>query len=395
MRLVLYTGKGGVGKTTTAAATALCAAERGRRTLVVSADAAHSLADVIGESIGPTPVRIASNLDAIEIDARVEIGRHWGRIRDFLVSIFRHQGIEEVLAEELALIPGAEELTTLLGVEELAREGGYDFVVVDCAPTDTTLRLLTLPEVAHHSLRVLLKLQRSLASLVTPIAQGFISAPLPNASVFDDADSLIYEKLRALARRVTDADTSVRLVVTPEQMTITEAHRALTDLRLFDLQCDAVVMNRLLPEAATAEPFFNEWGAVQKQRLAEVERDFAPLTILRSELREEEARGIEALLDHGRTLFRDHEPYAVLSPPARVRFTREGDHYCVRIPLPGASPGDLQLSKVDGTLLVRAGALRRSLSLPRGMAPLDIHQAKLDAGELRVLFEARDEATAR
>lgn len=394
MRLVLYTGKGGVGKTTTAAATALCAAERGRRTLVVSADAAHSLADVFDQPIGPEPVPVAPNLVAVEIDVRTEIGRHWGRIRDFLTSLFRHQGVDDILAEELALLPGAEELTTLLGVDELVRQGDYDFVVVDCAPTDTALRLLTLPEVAHQTLRVLIKVQRQIASVMTPIARGLVSAPLPGAEVFDEADTLIYDKLRSLAARVSDAGTSVRLVVTPEQMTIAEAQRALTDLCLFDLRCDAVVINRLLPDAAIAEPFFNEWGAVQKERVAAIARDFAPLAILKSEMREDEPRGQRELLELGRALFHDCEPDAVLATLARVRFSREGDRYCVKIPLPGATLDALQLSKVDDMLVVRAGALRRSLALPRRMAPLDIHSARLAAGELRVLFGPGDAAAA-
>ncbi len=393
MRLVLYTGKGGVGKTTTAAATALCAAERGRRTLIVSADAAHSLADVLSEPIGPEPLTITENLDAVEIDVRSEIGRHWGSIRDFLVELFRHQGIDDVVAEELALLPGVEELTTLLGVEELIERGGYEFVVVDCAPTDTTLRLLTLPEVAHQALRVLLKVQRGIATVMTPIAQGLVPFPLPDAAVFEDAEALIYEKLRPLARRVKAGSTSVRLVVTPEQMTIAEAQRAYTDLGLFDLQCDAVVMNRLLPETATSEPFFNEWGVVQAERIAAVERDFSPLAVLRSELREDEARGVTELLEHGRVLFSDCEPDALLSDPPRVQYFRDKGHYCVTIPLPGATREELNLSKVDDVLLVRAGAQRRSLALPRRMASLELEGASLAGGELHVRFAADSQAS--
>ena len=222
MRLVLYTGKGGVGKTTTAAATAVCAARRGRRTLVASADAAHSLGDVFERRLGPAPVTLASGLDAVEIDARVEVRRYWGRIESFLVEFFRHQGIEPVVAEELALLPGAEEVTALLAVEEFAVSGGYDLIVLDCAPTDATLRLVTLPDVAQKSLRVLLPLVRMLAGVTAPIARRLVEVPLPDARVFGDVDELVNRQLRPLAERLTDRQTSVRLVVTPERMVIDE-----------------------------------------------------------------------------------------------------------------------------------------------------------------------------
>jgi arsenite/tail-anchored protein-transporting ATPase len=187
VRVVLYTGKGGVGKTTTAAATAAHVAERGVRALVLSADPAHSLGDVLGERLGPTPRRLATGLHAAEIDAAEAMERHWGAVRDWLVSVFRYQGIEETVAEELALLPGAEEIAALLAVEEHARSGAFDLVVVDCAPTGSALRLLTLPDVARSAFRVLLRVQQALASVVTPLARSVLSVPLPESAVFRDA----------------------------------------------------------------------------------------------------------------------------------------------------------------------------------------------------------------
>ncbi len=387
MRLVLYTGKGGVGKTTTAAATALCSAARGERTLLISADSSHSLADVLDRKIGPRPTAIAPNLEAVEVDARVEMGRHWGKIRDFLVSLFRYQGIEGVVAEELALLPGAEELTTLLAVDEFAQSGDFDLAVVDCAPTDTALRLLTLPEVAHGSIRLLLKLQRAIAAVMTPVAKRVIPVPLPEAEVFAEAEALLYAKLRSLRARIVDPETSVRLVVTTEKMVIEEARRAFTDLCLFGLRCDAVVFNRLLPEVATCEPFFREWGEVQEERLAEVAEIFSPLHLLRAALGEDEIIGIERLTAHGQKLFHHCAPGALLADVRPISFHRKRGRYSVEIPLPGATLDALDITKVEGDLLVKTPSVSRAMKLPRRMAALEVCEAHLREGVLSVFFQ--------
>jgi len=388
VRLVLYTGKGGVGKTTTAAATAVCAAERGRRTLVASADAAHSLGDVFESRLGPEPRRVAPGLDAVEIDARVETGRHWGRIRDFLVQTFRHQGIEAVVAEELALLPGAEELATLLAVEDFAAAAAWDFVVVDCAPTDSTLRLLTLPDVAQRSLRILLPLLQVLSGLAVPVARHLVRMPLPDSRVFADADELVNRRLRTLQQRVTRRETSVRIVVTPERLVIEEARRAWTELALFELGCDAVVLNQLLPEAAGCEAFFRERAQREVDRRREVEELFAPLPVLTAPLQDDEATGLERLAAHGRRIFAGVEPDALLCESERVRFERDAGEYVARVPLPGADPRRLDVAKVDDELTITTGLRRRSLKLPRRLARLDLESARLEGPNLRVAFRA-------
>ena len=295
MRLVLYTGKGGVGKTTIAAASGVVAAQRGRRTLLASADAAHSLGDVLERRLGPEPREVAPGLDAIEIDARVEMLRHWRSIRDFLVELFRHHGIEAVLAEELALLPGADELTTLLAVEEFAVSGAYDLIGVDCAPTDAALRFVTLPDTAHRSLRVLLPLFEAISGVAVPVARKLVSLPLPGAEVFGDARELLNHQLRALRCRLSAPQTSVRLVLTPERMVIDEARRAWTELALFEVGCDAVVMNRVLPDEAAGEAFFQEWFRLQQERRREVEECFAPHPLLVAPLQDDEVTGLERL----------------------------------------------------------------------------------------------------
>lgn len=396
MRLVFYTGKGGVGKTTTAAATAAHAAARGCRTLVLSADPAHSLGDVLGFALDGTAGvggrgdawEVAPNLAALEVDARAVLDRHWGSIRDYLVTLFRHQGIEAVIADELALLPGAEEVAALLCVEEAARSGRYDLCVVDCAPTGSTLRLVTLPEVASSALRILLRVQRAVATLVSPVARMAVPVPLPGPEVFRDVDRLFYERLAKLRDILRAATTSVRIVVTPERMVIDEALRAHTDLSLFELGCDAVVMNRLFPPEAVAESFFEGWGRWQDERLAEVTESFAPLPILRGPLARDEVVGAAALAAHGAAIFGDLDPAARLCDAPRLRFVRGKGEYRVLLPLPHASKDALDVAKLDDALLVRTGNRRRSIPLPRKLASLALVGAKLDAGCLVVRLAA-------
>jgi len=387
VRVVLYTGKGGVGKTTTSAATAMRAAEAGHRVLVVSADPAHSLGDVLGLDVGAVPRRVADRLDALEIDARAEIALHWGAIRDYLVALFRYQGIEDVIAEELALLPGAEELATLVAVDELARGDEYDLIVVDCARTDSTLRLVTLPDVAHGAVRVLLRLQRAVASIVTPLATGLVPVPLPDGRVFKDAERLLYRTLRRLHERLLDPATSVRLVVTPERMVIDEARRAYRDLCLFEIACDAVVMNRVLPDEAAEEDFFRDWARLQAERIEEVRQHFAPLLVLPAPLQDDEVIGLERLSAHGAMLLGDRDPAALLSDPSPVRFDRDATGYRVSIPLPGATSTDLDVSLVEDELVVRAGPRRRAMLLPVRIAASRLTGARLADGELVVSFE--------
>jgi arsenite-transporting ATPase len=388
VRLVLYTGKGGVGKTTTAAATAACAVERNRRTLVVSADAAHSLGDVFERRLGPEPTEIAPGLDGLEVDPRAELLRHWGSIRDYLVAMFQYQGIDGVVAEELALLPGAEEITTLLAVEQMAESGRYDFVIVDCAPTDSALRLATLPEVAHRALRLLLPTMQAITRVGTPVAQKMVSVPLPRSQVFRDAETLIYNKLKKLRKRILAPQTSVRIVVTPERVVIDEARRAYTEFALFEVPCDAVVMNRLLPDAAANEEFFASWSRVQEERRREVEETFDPLPVLRAPLFEDEVRGLEQLAELGRTLFADVEPDAVLCGSERVRFAREEAGYTAEIPLPNATADQLDVVVIDDELVITVGPRRRFLKLPRRMAGSRVRRATLDHGLLSVRFDS-------
>lgn len=388
MRLLLYTGKGGVGKTTTAAATAACAAARGERVLVVSADAAHSLGDVLGERLGPEPTALAPGFEACEVDARHVIETHWGRVRTYLVNLLRHQGIDEIVAEELALLPGADELATLVSVEDFAASGRYDLIVVDCAPTGSTLRLVTLPEVAHGGMRWLLRLQRAAAHVAEPIARGLVGVPLPKADVFAEAEQLLFETLGSLRARLLSDETSVRIVVTPESMVIDEARRALTDLALFELGVDAVVLNRMLPAEALEEDFFRDWGRAQAERRAEVASAFAPLPILEAPLAEDEVRGAAALAEHGARLFGERSPSARLGGGIGLRFERGEAGGWLRLPMVGRDAAGLDVTRVDDELVIGVDGRRRRIALPAGFSALEVERVSLEDASLVVAFGA-------
>ena len=386
MRLVLYTGKGGVGKTTTAAATAAAAAHRGVRTLVLSSDVAHSLGDVLDAPLGPEPAKLAPNLEAMEIDARTEVSRHYGTIRDYLVELFRYQGIDDVVAEELALLPGAEEVAALLAVEEMSGSERYELVVVDCAPTGSTLRLLSLPEMLTGALRLAPTLARLVSTVVSPIVQVAVQAPIPKSKVFRQLEQLVEERAVRLRKRLDSKQTSVRIVATPERMVIDEARRAFLELSLFDLRCDAVVMNRLLPEAAAKEAFFEGAWSRQRERWDEVVERFAPIRVLEAPLQRDEVIGVEALTAHGEQIFAGTDPQGVLSKASRIRFTRSGDGHRVHLPLPGASPEALEVAVVENELVVRAGSRRRAIPLPPRFGRLALRSARLSDGTLVVDF---------
>jgi arsenite-transporting ATPase len=252
---------------------------------------------------------------------------------------------------------------------------------------------VTLPDVAHRFIRILLPLLAAASGVAMPLARRLVAAPLPGSKVFRDVDKLLHRHLAALQQRLTDPATSVRMVVTPERMVIDEAQRAHTDLALFEVGCDAVIMNRLLPEAAASEDFFQGWYRLQAERRHEVARLFAPLPVLAAPLGEDEVTGLEQLTAHGERIFADVEPDAVLSEAPRVRFMRDGADYLAIVPLPNADPHHLDVAKVDDELTITTGTRRRSLKLPRRFVPLYLTAARLDGSSMQIAF-SRDPPVA-
>jgi arsenite-transporting ATPase len=384
-RVLLFTGKGGVGKTTTAAATALRCADRNLRTLVLSTDPAHSLADALDVPLGPLAAPVVSNLWGQQLDAQDRLEDAWYEIQAWLLEVMAWAGVDAVEAEELSVIPGLDEVFALADIRRHAEDGRWDVVVVDCAPTAETLRLLSLPEVLSWAMERLFPMGRAVNRVVAPVLSRVSKLPVADDSVFA-ATQRFYDELDGVKELLTDpVRTSVRLVVNPERMVIAEARRTHTYLSLFGYGVDAVVANRLLPEEVV-DPWFKAWKEAHAEHLATIEEGFAPVPVLRAELAPEELVGVERLRAFGETLYGDDDPSLRLHHSKPFELVSEGDDLVLRLALPGAVHDDLDLGCRDGELLVRVGAYRRTMVLPDSLKRREIADARLDDGVLTVRF---------
>ena len=392
MRTLLFTGKGGVGKTTVAAATALRCADAGLRTLVISTDTAHSLGDAFDHELGPEPGPITDHLHGCQLDPQQQLERSWGEIRDYLVEVFDWAGIEGVEAEELSVLPGLEELFALTEIRAFADSGEWDVLVVDCAPTAETIRLLSLPEILERYMDKVFPVGRRLNRVVGPVLARVTSLPVAGDHVFA-ASKRFYDRLDGIKALLGDqASTSIRLVVNPERIVIAEARRTHTYLSLFGYAVDAVVANRLLPDEIT-DPWFAQWKRIHAAHLAEINELFAPLPVLTAHWVPDEPIGLDHLRAIGAGLYGERDPSAVLHAGEPLRITKEDDRYVLRLELPFAAKGDVDLSRHGSDLLVRLGPYRRSLALPDSLRRREVDTASLRDGVLRITFAA--DASAR
>ena len=385
MRILLFTGKGGVGKTTTAAATALACASRGARTLVISTDPAHSLSDAFGVGLGDQPGRVEGELWGQELDATARMEDSWGEIQAWLQEVFAWAGLDAIEAEELAVLPGLDEIFSLADIKSHAASGDWDVIVVDCAPTAETIRLLSLPDILNWYMERLFPLGRRLNKVVSPVLGKLTSLPVASDEVFG-ATRRFYDRLDGVKELLTDADTtSVRLVVNPERMVIAEARRTYTYLSLFGYRVDAVVANRLLPEDVK-DPWFDRWRALQAEHLSSIESGFAPVPVLRAELADDELVGHDALLRFAGVLYGDDDPAARRhhAEPLRVKQSRNGPQLVME--LPHADRDDLEVGRSGDELLVRVGPHRRAVILPDSLRRREVTGATLRGGVLRVTF---------
>ena len=385
MRVLLVTGKGGVGKTTVAGATAALAAQRGLRTLVLSTDPAHSLADAFATSIGDEPTALASRLVGQQLDARRRFEEVWREVRDYAVEVLGWAGADAVEAEELAVIPGLDEVFALADIKQHAASGEFDLIVVDCAPTAETIRLLSLPDVLAWYMDKAFTISRRMTRAARPVLSRLTRLPVAGDEVFA-AIERFYARLDGVRELLTDGDvTSARLVVNPERLVVAEARRTYTYLSLFGYHVDAVIANRLLP-AGVADPFFASWRASHAEHLSAVEASFAPLPVLRAELAEREVVGLEALQEFGTTLYGALDPSARLGETEPMRVEAEGDSLVLSVHLPFSEKHDVELARTDDELLVAVGPHRRAVMLPDSLRSREVAHAGFDDGRLRVEF---------
>ena len=385
-RVVLFTGKGGVGKTTCAAATAAHAAAGGARVLVTSTDPAHSLGDAFDAGVGDRPTPVADGIDAQQIDAQTRLEEHWRDIRDYLVQLLAWGGLGEVQAQELVLVPGFDELFALLDLQDQVDRGAYDLVVVDCAPTAETLRLLALPDALQWYADKLVSPGRRVARAVRPLATRVGGVPVPEDGVFGAVERL-QGRLAAVHAVLQDRDrSSVRLVVNPERLVVNEAMRMATSLSLFGYGVDAVVANRILPDEVH-DPYLARWKQRHAEHLATIHAGFAPTPVLTAPLFADELVGMAGLGELGAALYADLDPTAVLhrGQPLRVDPTSDGGYVLV-MPLPFATRDDLDLHRRASELHVRVGAMKRTVPLPAVLRTADVAGARLGDGQLEVRF---------
>jgi arsenite/tail-anchored protein-transporting ATPase len=382
MRIILFTGKGGVGKTTISAATALQAARGGKKTLVISTDPAHSLSDALDRELLPEPVEVRPNLYAQEFDVYYSMKKHWGNVRELMLAVFRWQGIENVVAEELSALPGMEEASAFLWLEEYYRRQEYDLIVIDSAPTGETLSLLSLPQVTQSWVMKAFPGQRFAMKSFGAVVRATTGIPLDKG--MDELDAL-FEKLERIQKIMLDPEVcSIRIVLNPERMVIKEAKRAYTYLQLYGYNIDGVIVNRVFPQEA-AQGIFSGYLQTQGQYLVEIDETFAPAPIFRVAHQGQEVFGLPLLEKIGRAIYQDTDPSAILyqDKPFEFSGTRDGG-YLMRIKLPFVTEEDFHLSKFGDELVITVGNQRKTIFLPRFANYLQLEGYRFEAPWLEV-----------
>ena len=384
MRLILYLGKGGVGKTTTAAATAVRASRMGFRTLVVSTDVAHSLADALDQEVGAKPTQLSSHLWAQEVNVLDEVRQHWGELQGFVSTLLKRKGVSEVAAEELAVIPGMEEVVSLLHIRKQAKEGNFDAVIVDAAPTGETVRLLTMPETFTWYASRVMQWETGTMKIARPLVRALV----PASDMFDALPRFV-EQVEALRATLIDPKiSSYRLVVNPERMVIKEAQRAATYLALYGYPVDGVVLNRVLPSTATGGDFLEQMQALQATYRTQIYDIFAPLPIWEAPMYAREVKGLDDLADVGGALFGERSPLDVFYTGKTMDLNKIGDEYELRLPLPHVEVNKVNMTKRGDQLFIEIGNFRREMILPTTLANRPATKASFRNGELVVLFGA-------
>lgn len=390
MRIILYTGKGGVGKTTISSATAVRCAELGYKTILMSTDIAHSLSDVLDQEVGHDLVPVTENLWAQEIDVNEELKTYWGPIQDFITTFLKKQGLEGIIAEEFAVFPGTEEMFSLMKINQYYESKEYDVVIVDCAPTGATIRMLSFPDILKWYMQKLFNLERKLVKAVRPIAERIAKISLPT----DD----VYVSFEAIYRNVGDVkdilmnprETSIRIVCNSERMIIKESQRAYTYLNLFGYPVDSVVVNRLLPPEAR-ESYLQHWQITQEKHLKEVEEAFNPLPIFHAKFFNREISGLKDLSMVAEDTYGEVDPAKNLFQGKPMEIKQRGNSYYLSLRLPFVSREKLDMWVRGDELILQVGNFKRNIFLPRTLIDKKIREAEFLGNTLRIIFEGNQD----
>ncbi|MCH1642466.1 TRC40/GET3/ArsA family transport-energizing ATPase [Paenibacillus timonensis] len=385
MRILLYTGKGGVGKTSVAAATALRSAQCGRKTLVVSTDPAHSLGDSLDVKLSNEPMLICDNLWAQEIDTIHEVEKSWGKVQKYLTSLLTAKAVKDITTEELTVFPGMEDLLSLLRILQYYKEKTFDVIIIDCAPTGETLALLSFPELLRWWMEKLFPVKRKAVKLVKPIVEPLIGVPMPSDGVMSELEN-IYNQLDEMRQILSDREiTSIRVVVNLEKMVIKEAQRSFTYLNIYDYNVDAIVINKVFPQQIT-DDYFRGWKAVQAKYKEMVLESFSPVPVYEAPLFEREVVGLEMLSRMAEATFGDGDPTNIQYSARTQQVVKEDNEYILSIYMPFAEKKELALNQKGEELIIRAGSVKRSITLPRTLLNLGIQAAKFEADTLKIRF---------
>ena len=390
MRLILFTGKGGVGKSSMAAATAARAADLGAKTLVVSSDLAHNLTDILGNNVGEETVQITKNLFALEVDVLAEIRRNWSSMQEYLAGLMSYLGVDDAVAEEAALIPGIEEFFLLERIRREVEDGDYDNVVVDCSPTGGTLRLLTLSDSSAKNFQKIIDMERLFLKLVRPFTNRIKSVKpiIPKDELYDSFGELIVGVGR-LGELLKDVEkSSVRLVLTPERVAVAETKRAFTYLSLFGFNVDAVLINKIFPKEVS-EGYFAPWQKLQQEQIGVVDKSFLDTPIFQVPYLDGEPIGVDKLAQLGKSIYGESKPNEVYAKRRTVVIDKEDEHTCLSFHVPNMDKQELDIGRKGNDLFITAGGHRRIFALPDSLTDCEIGGAKFDEGRLKVIFHRR------
>ncbi|MFQ6071979.1 MAG: ArsA family ATPase [Methanosarcinales archaeon] len=390
MRVILFTGKGGVGKTSVSASTALMCSKLGYKTMVMSTDAAHSLSDSFDRNLTDKPTKITENLFGLEINPQHEIKENWGVIQEYITLFLSSRGINDVVAEELSVFPGMEELFSLIKIKRYNNSKEFDVVIVDCAPTGATLRLLSFPDIIKWYMKHLFNIERKTMKAIRPLANRVLKVPLPTDEVYGSIED-IYKNVEGFSNILSDnTKTTVRLVMNPEKMVIKETHRAFTYLCLYGISVDSIIVNKVLPEDIT-DSYFDRWKELQTEHLQTIKESFSSVPIKSIKLFNKELVGLQLLEQMGKNLYGNEDPTKIYYSGTPIKITKEKNQYTLNLQLPFTEKRDIDLYHKGDELILKVGNQKRSIVLPIALVDKSIVEAKYVDDTLKIKFEGEGE----